>query len=76
MIKTIAQFELSSKTRKSYWHVDNDLPIEDAKEMLFHGLKLIGQIEDNVKAQQEAQKAVDQQKSSCEEKDPKVEQIG
>ena len=62
MIKTQVQFKGTSNGRESYWYLDNDCPIADTKEMLFQFQKAIGQIEDNIKAQLEAQKQAEEAK--------------
>lgn len=43
--------------KKSYVFFENDTPLPVAKEMLFQCQKQLGQIEDNAKAQEEAQNA-------------------
>jgi hypothetical protein len=74
MLKAIAQFKSIVNDRESTWNIDNDCPIEIAKEILFQFQKMLGHIEDNVKAQQESKKVEEDAKRASEE--PKVEQIG
>jgi len=43
--------------KKAFIFFDNDTPLPVAKEMIFQCQKQLGQIEDNAKAQEEAQTA-------------------
>jgi hypothetical protein len=66
MMKNVVQIKGLSNNRESFWYLDNDCPLVDAKEMLFQFQKFIGQIEDNVRAQQEAKKAEEEAKAAAE----------
>lgn len=55
MLKQISKFELKIGEKIYQFFLDSDSPLEHAKEALFQFQKLIGQIEDNVKAQQAQQ---------------------
>lgn len=57
MFKNIAKFEHIVEGKIGHFLCDSDTPLPAAKEMLLQFLKFVGQIEDNVKAQQEAQAA-------------------
>jgi len=71
MLKNIVSIESKVKDRSSIWYLDNDCPLEIAKEMLFQFQKMIGQIEDQVKAQQEAvAKAAEEKKASESKVEP------
>lgn len=51
MLKDVKQFEQEIEGKIGRFLVEYDTPIAVAKEMLFQFLKLLGQIEDNYKAQ-------------------------
>ena len=57
MLKNLCRLESKVNDRTVHLYCDNDAPLEYVKESLFQFLKYIGQIEDQVKAQQEAAKA-------------------
>lgn len=73
MLKNKVQLEQKINEKVIHLLCDNDCPLEVLKEALFQFQKYIGQIEDNVKAQQEAQKA--SQESSEVKEVPKIEPI-
>jgi hypothetical protein len=54
MIRNLVQFESTIDGRVGRWYIDNDCPLNIAKEMLFQFQKHLGQIEDSVKEQQAA----------------------
>jgi hypothetical protein len=62
MIKNVTQFKSVIQGIESTFHFDQNCPIEVAKGALFECLKWLGQIEDHVKAQQDAQKASEESK--------------
>lgn len=55
MIKNITKFEFVIADKTYHFLCDMDSSILDAKEALFQFQKMIGQIEDNIKAQQAQQ---------------------
>ena len=65
MLKNIAKLEIKIGERVYQFLCDNDSPTADLKEVFFQFQKFVGQIEDQVKAQQEIAKA--------KIEDPKVE---
>lgn len=56
-MKNQVKFETISNGKQGCFYVDHDTPIGIVKEMLFQFQKEIGMIEDQIKAQQEAQAA-------------------
>jgi len=52
MIKNVTKFELAIGDRIYHFLCDMDTSIGDVKEALFQLQKMVGQIEDNIKAQQ------------------------
>jgi hypothetical protein len=71
MFKITVQFQHTVKDKTGYFYCENDTPFESTKEMLFQFQKLVGQLEDQVKAQ--AQAAEDAKKA--EEAKSKIEPI-
>lgn len=71
MLKNIVKLEHIIEEKVGHFLCDNDTPIPAAKEMLLQFLKYIGQIEDNIKAQQEAAKA----EKEAATLDEKIEEI-
>lgn len=68
MLKNIVKLECKIGEKIYQLFCDNDSPLEHLKEAFFQFQKFIGQIEDNVKAQQEEQKkALEVSKESKEE---------
>jgi hypothetical protein len=57
MLKNISQLHHLMENKLCVFQCDNDTPLPIVKEALFQFQKYIGQIEDQVKAQQEAAKA-------------------
>ena len=57
MIKNIVKIEFQVAERAYQFLCENDAPIEHIKEALFQIQKYIGQVEDNIKAQQAANAA-------------------
>jgi hypothetical protein len=80
MLKNIVRIESTISERTRHWYLDNDCPLNIAKEMLFQFQKYIGNIEDNVKAQQEqAKKEAEAKAAETPVESPnedKIEQIG
>ncbi len=66
MLKNIVKLEFMVADRIYHFLCDNDSPLEHIKEALFQCQKLIGQIEDNIKSQLEAQKAQENQEVAPE----------
>jgi len=56
MLKNISRLESIVNGKTGHLYLDSDTPLVIVKEMLFQFQKYIGQIEDNAKAQQEAEK--------------------
>lgn len=59
MLRNLTEFKSIIQGVESYFHFDQNCPISIAKESLFECLKWIGQIEDQIKAQQEANKSIE-----------------
>lgn len=57
MLKNITQFKSVINEIENTFHFDANCPIDIAKQSMFDCLKWLGQIEDQIKAAQEAQKA-------------------
>jgi hypothetical protein len=57
MLKNITQFRSVINGIETFFHFDQNCPLDVAKSALFECLKWIGQVEDNAKAQLEAQVA-------------------
>lgn len=53
MIKNTVKFEHTIEGKTGHFICDQDTPIPAAKDMLFQFLKYLGQIEDQIKSQQE-----------------------
>lgn len=68
-MKAMQLFFYDVDGKKCLVFFDNDTPLPVAKEMLFQCLKQLGQIEDNAKAQEEAQKAA---QATCVEATPET----
>ena len=66
MIKNLTQFEAKIGEKLYHLSCQQDAPIEDVKEALFRFLKYVGQIEDAIKAQQDAIKAKSEEKEPNE----------
>jgi len=62
MLKNITKLELQLNNRNFQLLCDNDSPIADIKEILFQFQKFVGQIEDQIKSKQEAEKAQEENK--------------
>lgn len=58
MLKNIVKLEHKIADKLYTFILDNDSPLEHVKEVLFQFQKYIGQIEDQVKSQKEAQATV------------------
>ncbi len=56
MLKNIVKLEFQVAEKIYQFICDNDSPLEHVKEALFQCQKLVGQMEDNAKAQIEAKK--------------------
>jgi hypothetical protein len=59
MLKNIVRLEFTVADKVYHFMCDNDAPIEHIKEALFQCQKYIGQVEDNIRAQIEAQKVAE-----------------
>ncbi len=57
MLKNIVRLEFQIVDKIYHFMCDNDSPIEHIKEALFQCQKYVGAVEDNIKAQMEAQKS-------------------
>jgi hypothetical protein len=57
MLKNITRIEHKVNDRVFHLFCDSDSPLNEVKEALVEFLKIVGNIEDQVKANQEAQKA-------------------
>lgn len=73
MIKQVTQFKSVVEGVENIFHFDANCPTNIAKESLLQCLKWIGQIEDQVKAQQEAQKENQSEQKEVEDGEPAVE---
>lgn len=62
MIKNISRLECKVGEKIYHLTCDVDSPIEHVKEALFQFQKYIGQLEDQIKAQQEQQKLSEENK--------------
>lgn len=60
MLKNIVRLECKVNDKDYQFTCDNDSPIEHIKEVLFQFTKYIGQLEDNIKAQQALQSQQEQ----------------
>lgn len=58
MLKNIAQINEVINERNYTFLCDNDSPTIDIKEFCYRLMKFVGQIEDQAKVQQDAEKAV------------------
>ena len=56
MLKVIAEFEAKVNDKVGRFHLDQDTPLPVAKEMCFQFIKYIGQIEDQIIAEQKNSK--------------------
>lgn len=72
MLKVVAQIECVIDGKIGRFILDQDTPTIVAKEMCFQFQKIIGQIEDNIKAQQEAAKAAEQPAEETKLEEPKT----
>lgn len=63
MLKVIAKFEAVVNEKVGHFLLDQDTPLNVAKEMCFQFIKFLGQIEDEVKRKQE-----EETKAKSEEK--------
>ncbi len=59
MLKNISKLEVVIEGKVHSFLTDSDAQLSHCKEALFQFLKFIGQIEDQAKAQQEQQKALE-----------------
>jgi len=72
MLKNISKLEIKIGEKTYQFLCDMDCPLHEVKESLFQFIKYVGQIEDKIKEQQEAQKSQEDAKSVVE---PIVEQV-
>lgn len=70
MIKNVTEFKSIIQGIESTFHFDQNCPIEVAKNAVLECLKWLGQIEDQIKAAQEAQKAADEAAAQQKDKQP------
>ena len=73
MLKNIVRLESIIQDRIGHFLLDNDCPIEIAEKMILEFLQYIGQIKANVKAQQDAAKAEQENKVEPLKEEPKPE---
>ena len=66
MLKNITQIEAKVGEKSYHFSCDQDAPLQDVKEALFRFQKYVGQIEDAIKAQEEALKAKQAQEKVVE----------
>ena len=66
MINVKAQLKVVLNGKEYFFYLDNDSPPQDAKEVLFQCLKVIGQYEDNMNSQKEALKQQAEAQSKVE----------
>lgn len=75
MIKVIASFEQEVEGKIGRFYMDYDTPISSAKEMAFAFLKHLGNVEDQVKAQQEKAKQEAEQQAQQQAQQQAVEPV-
>ncbi len=63
MLKQMSKLECTIAEKKYEMHLDSDSPLQHVKEALFQFMKYVGQIEDNILAQQKAEKELSQEQS-------------
>jgi trehalose-6-phosphatase len=73
MIKVIASFEQEVEGKIGRFYMDYDTPISCAKEMAFAFLKHLGNVEDQVKAQQEKAKQEAEQQAQQQDVEPVID---
>ena len=67
MIKDAKKFECKLGDKLYEFYCDSDSPIGHVKEALFQFIKLVGQVEENILAQQKtADAAKEENKESCD----------
>lgn len=59
MLRTLGQFEVEIESKIGRFTLDHDTPIHIAKSMCLEFIKMIGRIEDAVKAQEESAKSTE-----------------
>jgi len=69
MLKNLTQFKSVIQGVESLFHFDANCPVSVAKEAVFECLKWLGQIEDQIKALEEAKRKEEENKE-----EPKAEQ--
>ncbi len=62
MLKNIIKLEIQIGNKVYNFLCDNDAPLEHVKEALFQFTKYAGQVEDQIRQQQEAQKQSEENK--------------
>jgi hypothetical protein len=79
MLKNIIRLEHSVGNKVYHFLCDNDSPLDHVKEALFQFTKYAGQIEDQMKTQQEQIKKAQEEKQKQQEEQqlehPKVEAV-
>lgn len=66
MLKNISKLEIKIGEKSYQFLCDMDCPLTEVKESLFQFIKYVGQIEDKIKEQQEAEKAQQDVQSTVE----------
>ena len=72
MIKVQARMSAKVDDRESFWFLDNDCPLPMAKEMLSQFQRELFKIEDQIKSQMEAAKAIEDAKQAAEQPKPDI----
>lgn len=72
MLKNQSRLESTVDGKTGYFYVDMDTPLQSVKEMMFQFQNYIGQIEAQVKAQQEKEAA---EKAAKEAENPPLEVV-
>lgn len=73
MLKNLSQLEVSIEGKSYRFHCDIDSPLAAVKEALFQFQKYIGQVEDQINSQKEAEKAKKLEEESKTVEEPKPE---
>ena len=75
MLKNLTQFKSVINGIETFFHFDQACPIEVAKQAILECLKWVGQVEDNIKAAQEAAKAAETPAEASKEEEKPAETI-
>jgi hypothetical protein len=57
MLKNLSRLEFMVEDKIGHFYLDSDTPIGHVKEMFFQGLKYVGALENQIKANIESEKA-------------------